>query len=220
MPEVPSNMSMWQTLNPMKGSGKMQSYREAKGPLRVAGFPCPLIAGYFRFLLMASFLILLSGCGRIEQYKESKAQAREESRQEAIREMGEKNRAYHEKRQRFFSSGLYSAAFQYLSDTLEELMPGCEMKISLEPGDFIDDTDKETLDRIPTDTAGWTAFFSRASLSFHVNHYDYGMDPEDLCRKLMERGISGSMNADEYDSDRWNFHADTGETELYRRPGV
>lgn len=39
---------------------------------------------------------------------------------ELIAEMGERGRAYHEKRQAFLNSELYEAAFAYVQDTLDE----------------------------------------------------------------------------------------------------
>ena len=180
-----------------------------------------MVYRYFGLCIAVMLLILaaLAGCGRISAYQESKAQASEEARQQLIQEMGEENRARNEKRQAFLHSPLHEAGMGYLRVTLEELMPGCKMEISLEPGDYRDAAPEE-LEKVPENMEEWAAFFSRASLSFNVNHWDYKQEPEEICEKLMERGISGNMNADEWNSDRWYFRADTGETELYRRPGV
>ena len=98
-------------------------------------------------------------------------------------------------------------------------MPGCEYVITLEPGDFSGSTAEE-LDFSPETVGEWSDFFAKATLEFNVNHYDYDMDPEELCGMLIEKGISGGMNVDELSQDRWYFDAITGEVELYIVPGV
>ncbi len=170
-------------------------------------------------LAVAMTAVSLTGCRLVTEYRESRAQAEEESRQQLIKEIGESHREYNEKRQTFLQSELHEAGVQYLEDALDELMPGCEKEISLEPGGYLD-AGSEELNTVPRTKEDWVRFYAKAALSFYVNHDDYGIEPEEVCRKLMERGISGDMNADRWRSDRWYFHAGTGETEFYMRPGI
>ena len=175
--------------------------------------------GLMAAVLLILIVLELPGCGPIEAYKESKAQAEEEAHQKALEEVGAMNRARQEKRQAFMRSPLHEAGVNYIQETLEELMPGCVTEISLEPGDYREASEEE-LQKVPESKEEGTTFFDRAELSFNVNHWDYYDDPKELCTKLMDRGISGEMNNDEYYDDRWIINARDNKLELYVRPGV
>ena len=176
-------------------------------------------AGLMAAVLLILIALELPGCGQIEAYKESKAQAEEEAHQQALEEAGAMNRARQEKRQAFMKSPLHEAGMKYIQETLEGLMPGGETEISFEPGSYMEASEEE-LQKVPDSKEEWTEVFFRASLSFNVNHWDYYDDPEELCRELMDRCISGEMNRDEWYEDRWIMDAKNRKFELYIRPGV
>lgn len=176
-------------------------------------------SGLMAAVLLILIVLELPGCGKIDAYKESKAQAEEEAHQKALEEVGAMNRARQEKRQAFLKSPLHEAGVKYIQEALEELMPGCVTEISLEPGDYREASEEE-LKKVPESKEEWTTFFDRAELSFNVNHWDYYDDPKELCSKLMDRGISGEMNNDEHYEDRWIMDAKNEKLELYIRPGV
>ena len=169
-------------------------------------------------ILLALALVLpLVGCNTEDT--EAEAQRKEEERLQAIHEMGEENRKFHAKRQAFLDSDLYAAGMKYLTGVLEELVPGGEIEITLEPGDYIDATEYE-LAAIPDTGEGWQEFFSHAELYFMVNYWDFDIDPHELCEALLARQISGSMFADQFYEDEWILDATQGTWDFYRKPGV
>lgn len=169
-------------------------------------------------ILLALALVLpLVGCNTEDT--ETETQRKEEERLQAIHEMGEENRKFHAKRQAFLDSDLYAAGTEYLTGILGELVPDGEIKITLEPGDYINATEDE-LAAIPDTDEGWQEFFSRAELSFKVNFWDFGIDPHELCEALLARQISGRMAADDYSGDEWLLDAPQGVWDFYKEPGV
>ena len=141
------------------------------------------------------------------------------SHEEILSEISEKNRAYNEKRQAFLSSAVYVEAYDYVLDTLFELVPGCTAEISLEPGTLLGD-DLSGFADFSQNAEMRLVFFSGARLYISVNYWKFSVDPLKLCDQLMSRQISGEMAVDQYGEDTYQFDAVSGEVSLYKMPGV
>ncbi len=167
--------------------------------------------GRIALLLFAALLLILPGCRGGE--------LRDEERQQLIAEMGEEGRQYHEKRSRFLESSLHAEGCEYLTKTLESLVPGGEIIVSIEPGGYIDAKPEELAASLETDEARRT-FFSKAEVVMEVNFRDFDLDPEALARDLMARGISGRLMENPPGDEEWILDAPNGSLEYSMRPGV
>lgn len=161
-------------------------------------------------LLAAVMLPALGACEKTDNDK---------THDEIISEMGESGRAYHEKRQVFLSSEAYEAAYAYLEDTLEELLPGCETEITLEPRGLLNADLSEYAD-LSENKETRVSFFTKAELYINVNFWDFDADGYALATELTKRGISGEMAADEYGANSYWLNAETGKAEWVPEPGV
>lgn len=144
---------------------------------------------------------------------------KEAEHQQLIEEMGEKNRIYHEKRERFLSSPLHASGVAYLEAVLEELCPGAERQISVEPGDYLEASD-ETLSGSVTTPEEARTFFAQAEVSFRVDFWTLELDGETLAGELAARGVSGYMVAGEISRDFWVLDGVSGTAAFERTPGV
>ena len=138
---------------------------------------------------------------------------------EILNEIAESNRIKNEKRQAFLSSAVYVEAYDYVLDTLFELVPGCTAEISLEPGTLLGD-DLSGFADFSQNAEMRLVFFSGARLYISVNYWEFSVDPLKLCDQLMSRQISGEMAVDQYGEDTYQFDAVSGEVSLYKMPGV
>ena len=138
---------------------------------------------------------------------------------EILNEIAESNRIKNEKRKAFLSSEVYAGAYDYVLDTLFELVPGCTAEISLEPGTLLGD-DLSGFADFSANADTRLSFFSEAQLSITVDFWDFDVEPLTLCDKLMSRQISGEMAVDQYGEDTYQFDAVSGEVSLYKMPGV
>ena len=161
-------------------------------------------------LLVMVMLLALGACEKPDNDK---------THDELIAEMGERGRAYHEKRQAFLNSELYEAAFAYVQDTLDELLPGCEADIQLEPGSLIGNDLSEFSDFSDSEDVR-LSFFSSAKLYVSVNFWDFDADGFELAKDLAARQISGEMAADEYGADIYRIDAENRKVEWIPEPGV
>ena len=143
----------------------------------------------------------------------------EKTHEEILNEISEFNRKKNEKRQTFLSSEVYAEAYDYVLDTLFELVPGCTAEISLEPGTLLGD-DLSGFADFSQNAEMRLEFFSGARLYISVNYWEFSVDPLKLCDQLMSRQISGEMAVDQYGEDTYQFDAVSGEVSLYKMPGV
>ncbi len=136
-----------------------------------------------------------------------------------LNEISEENKIKNEKRQAFLDSDVCKAAKEYVAATLEELVPGGEFDISLEPeklfgadlsgyADFADNPETRR------------DFFSKTHLNFRVNYWDFDIDPLVLADQLIDRQISGMMMADKTGPDYYDLDAVSGEAQFVQVPGV
>lgn len=126
--------------------------------------------------------------------------------EEILSEIASGNDSYHQKRRAFHYSEVYSVAVKYLEDTFRELIPGCEMEISLEPGRLID-SDLTEFSDFTENAETRTKFFHEAALSFKVNFWDFEKDGEEFAKELVARQISGRMTPDNLTSDHYDLDA-------------
>ena len=143
----------------------------------------------------------------------------DKSHDEILSEIAEKNGAYNEKRKAFMSSEVYDTAYAYVSDVLEKLLPGCEIQMSLEPGNLIDADLNEFADFSGNEKTRRT-FFGEADLYIKVNFWSFDMDASKLCSELMSNQISGRLAADEYGADIYRLDAASSKYEFEPMPEV
>jgi hypothetical protein len=141
------------------------------------------------------------------------------SHEEILSEISEKNRAYNEKRQAFLSSEVYAIAYAYVMNTLNELLPGCDVVLSLEPGNLID-SDLSAFADFSDNEATRLTFFSQSDLYIRVNFWSVNKDAVELCHELMSKQISGRLAADEYGEDVYQIDAAAQKAVFEPKPGV
>lgn len=160
--------------------------------------------------LMLFSVMLLVSCGQPDDDK---------SHDEILKEISEYNRANNEKRQAFLSSDVYAEAYAYLGDTLDELLPGSEYDISLEPGSLLGDDLSEFADFADNGNTR-LRFFYDARLYIKVNFWDHGWEAKDFAEKLMTYQISGELAVDEFGEDVFEMDAISGKATFLPMPGV
>ena len=158
--------------------------------------------------LMLFMILPLSACGGDTK-----------SHEEILNEISESNRKKNEKRQAFLSSDVYSAAYDYVIGTLNELIPNCKAEITLEPGTLLGNDLSGFID-FSENAETRQAFFSGAQLYISVNYWEFSVDPLELCDQLMSRQLSGALAVDQYGEDTYQFDAVSGKASLYIKPGV
>ena len=138
---------------------------------------------------------------------------------ETLSEIAQKNGQYHEKRKAFLLSQTYKTAYAYVGKVLNEILPECEIIMSLEPGNLIESNLSEFSD-FRTNKETRIKFFSQADLYISVNFWDFKIDPLVIGDKLIEHQISTRLAADEYSQDVYHVDAKTGKSDLEIIPGV
>ena len=123
-----------------------------------------------------------------------------ENHEKILSEIASQNAEKNKIRNEFMDSDVYNAAYEYLENILEELMPECKYHISLEPGSFYSEKLNGYVDFSENEQTR-IDFFQKAYLSFDVNFWDYEISAEELAKALVDRQVSGRMAADEYGSD-------------------
>ena len=130
-----------------------------------------------------------------------------------------KDSQYQEKRLAFLASDAYAEAYAYVESTLEELLPGCEHIVSIEPGDLLDADLSEFTD-FADNFAVREKFYAAVDLSFKVNYRDFDTDAKELADELISRGISGRMIKGEVGGDYYDINAVEKTAELVIIPEV
>lgn len=166
----------------------------------------------FSAILAALTLFLLLSLAACERQDDK-------THDEILKEISEFNRANNEKRQDFLTSDVYDAAYTYLCDTLNELLPGSEYVISLEPGTLLGDELSGFAD-FADNSETRLRFFSDVRLYIKVNFWDYGQEAKDFAEKLMTYQISGELAADEFGEDVFEMDAISGKAIFSPMPGV
>ena len=161
-------------------------------------------------LLLALSVLGLPGCREKEMT--------EEERLAAISEMGERGREYHAKRKKFLESNLYAEGIKYLEDILAELVPGGTAEITIEPGNWINETEEALAASLDTEEKR-IEFYYRAQVYIYINFWDFDIDARTLALELVARQISGSLYADEYISAEWWMNGREGKVDYYVYPG-
>ena len=124
---------------------------------------------------------------------------------------------YRQKREAFRSSEVYEKALGYVDGVFTDLVPGCTVERSLEPGDLIDSDLSEFADFDDAETR--KDFFSKADLSFKVDFWNFGYEAEAFAKELTSRGISGRMAAGENSGgDCYRLDAVNGTAVFERQP--
>ncbi len=165
-----------------------------------------MIKKVFTLLLVGLVFFSFGGC-------------KEPDHDQLISEMGEKNRVYHEKRQKFLDSEVYQSAVKHIDRVLKEQYPDCEYSMSLEPGRLLDDS-LDNYSNFSDNAEIRAVFFKNADLYIKVNFWDYGTDAEAVCKVLMENQLSGRLAADKYEHDYYRFDSVDKEASLVRVPEV
>ena len=138
---------------------------------------------------------------------------------QVMSEIGEQNKIYHEKRQEFLDSEVCKTAKEYVAAALEELVPGCTVDISLEPGKLLEAELSKYADFSENEDTR-IDFFSKTELSFRVNFWDFDIDGQTLAERLVEKQISGKMMSGKVGSDYYELDAVTGKAVFIQVPEV
>ena len=139
--------------------------------------------------------------------------------EQILNEISEQNKIRNEKRQAFLDSEVAKEAKEYVEKAIEELVPGGEYSISLEPESLID-ADLSAYADFAENPETRADFFDKAHLSFRVNYWDFDIDPLELAGKFVEKQIGGMMMAEQSGSDYYELDP-IGKTAKYVQvPGV
>lgn len=166
-------------------------------------------------LTAVTLVLMLAGCKTEEQKRQEHEQI--------LQEISDSNRQRTELRNQFRSSDLCLSAEAYLRTALEELVPDATAVISIEPGsDWYErkTLPEEELAKKVTDAESARAFFKTVRASVSIDFWNYGVEAEELCQGLLDRGISCFMAADQYGDDSWIIDSEQGTVEFYKKPGV
>ena len=158
--------------------------------------------------------VLLVGCKTSEQ--------KEAERQQMLAEMNEAAQARNELRKAYCNSMLCTTGRAYLEAALEELVPGCEYTVDMEPdGMLLKEEPSEQFSIVVTDAETARLCFTNFYATIKVDYWNHGVEAEKLCAALLERGIGGRIaDGENSHGNAWLLDARNGTYEYYQQPGV
>ena len=165
-------------------------------------------AGLLAFLC----ILMLAACKTAEQ-KEAEHQQALQASEESAKQRREQWRA-------FADSTLYATGTAYLESVLKELALGCTLELDLEPNAswYQSPLSEEALSTSVSDTETARLCFADMYTTVYIDYWNHNVEPETLCKALLENGVGGRLMAAEKGGDAWQLNAENGTYEFYRAP--